>query len=76
MSTKLPMSYFERQPVWAIRQTEASGVLVLVIIGTFFGALALALGIRYGLAGALTAIAAGAIGICLAGLWQRLAHIT
>ena len=70
------MSYSERLSIWAVRQTKASGVLVLVMIGTFFGALALALGIRYGLAGALTGITAGAIGICLAGLWQRLAHTT
>ena len=69
------MSYSDRLPVWALRETEAPGVLVLVIIGSLFGALALALGIRCGLSGALIGIAAGAIGIGLAGLWQALAHI-
>jgi hypothetical protein len=69
------MRYSERLPVCPIRQTESPGALVLVITGAVSGALAVALGIRFGMAGALSAIIAGAVGICLAGLWQGLARI-
>ena len=70
------MSHSERLPIWVTRQTEASGVMVLVMIGALFGTAALALGIRYGSSGALIGITAGAIGILLAGSWQALAHVS
>jgi hypothetical protein len=69
------MSYSERLPSLGLVKTEASGVIVLVMIGSLSGAVALMLGVRYGPAGALMGIAGGAIGIFLAGLWQGLAHI-
>jgi hypothetical protein len=72
---EIAMSHSDRLPSWAIRQAEASGVIVLVTIGALSGAVALALGIRCGPGGALMGITAGAIGILLAGLWQGLAHI-
>jgi hypothetical protein len=69
------MSYSVRLPSLALRQTEASGVIILVLIGAVSGAVALTLGIRCGLHGAVFGITAGAIGILLAGLWQGLAHV-
>jgi hypothetical protein len=69
------MSYSERLPSSGFLQTEASGVIVLVLIGSLSGAVALMLGIKCGPGGALMGIAGGAIGIFLAGLWQGLAHI-
>ena len=72
----MSMSHSERLPDWVTRQTEASGVMVLMMISFLFGTVALALGIRYGPSGALIGITAGAIGILLAGGWQALAHVS
>jgi hypothetical protein len=69
------MNYSERVPSLGFIKTEASGVIVLVMIGSLSGAVALMLGIKCGPSGGLVGIAGGAIGILLAGLWQALAHI-
>jgi hypothetical protein len=55
--------------------SEAAGLIILVMIGSLSGAVALMLGIKCGPGGALMGIAGGSIGILLAGLSQGLAHI-
>ena len=63
------MTYCER--------TEASGALVLVLLAFGFGSLAFAFGLQDGLAVAfLKAGAAGALAMCVAGLWRGLVQVS
>ena len=65
--TETAMKYCER--------TEASGALVLVLVGNACGSVAFGLAIEEGLGTALLqAATAGGLGMFVAGLWRGLTH--